>query len=240
MNNNAITGAGKSDISRIYEARGSGYLAVSCIALVVTSAINIMQNALHSGGVYVWVMMAVALVFFAFAYIAAIRSFLIIDKAYKLKDGHSCYYLGKKLAIFTVICFIVHMFCEGFLVFSYAAMSQYALKSGLTPEEVTTYSNLRTLSAVVMLIMQVFSVGTCFIIYLLRIRQLSPTPSASNFALLTALLMIIQLVIGVISAIYTLRGNTSDYLVSFSSILLVVKYIVGLVFFFSRRNSLIR
>ncbi len=240
MNNNAITGAGKSDISRIYEARGSGYLAVSCIALVVTSALNLMQNSLPSGGAGAWVITAVTLLFFVFAYIASIRGFLVLDKAYKLKDGHSCYYVGRNLAIATVICFIVTLICEGFLVFSYIAMAQYAKKPVFTTEEIATISNLRAISAVLMLIMQVFSVGTCFIVYLFKIRQLSPTPAASNFALLTALLMIIQLVIGVISAVYTMGSNTSDYLVHFSSILLVVKYLVGLAFFLSRRNSLLK
>ena len=230
--------AGKGDISRIYEARGVGHLAASCVALVLTSVINIMQNASGRGGSAGTAFTVVILVFFSFAYIIAIRGFAVIDKAYKLRSGRSCYYLGRRLAVFTGVCFAVTLACEGFLMFSYASMSQYAAKGTLTAQEAGAVVNLHTLTAYVMLIMQLFSLSTCFIIYLFKIRSISPSPASSNFALLAALLMILQLGIGIVSSVYTLRRSTSDYLVDFSSVLLVIKYIVGLVFFLYRRHML--
>ena len=238
MSSNVTATPGKSDISRIYEARGVGHLAAACVALVLTSVISVMQNSSGRSGSAGIALTAVIMAFFSFAYIISIRGFLIIDKAYKLRDGRSCYYLGRRLAVLTGICFAVNLLCEGFMMFSYASMSQYAAKGALTAEEARAVVNLHTLTAYVMLIMQVFALSTCFIIYLFKIRGISESPGASNFALLTALLMLLQLVIGLVSSVYTLRRSTSDYLVGFSSVLLVIKYIVGLMFFMYRRKKL--
>ena len=230
----------KSEIARQFDYKATSFLLTASIALTVNSVLNnIVTNVELPAAVHT-IFVGLVSLFAIFADIMTIKGFLTVNKSCKLSEDNQDYYMGKKLTIMTVLFVVLTIIFVFIGVFLSYLIAQYSVLETLTKEDETARMNIMILTAVVNILLQIVSISTPYIVYLWKLRSTIPAKDKlSDLALLTVIVMVVQLAIGILNSSYIAKNSHSTFLTSFSEILLTVKYIVLTAFLFLRRNSII-
>ena len=230
----------KSEIARQFDFKATSFLLTAVIALALNSILNSIVNNFDMNAVIEVVMAALVVLFAVFADVMTLKGFLVVNKSCKLSEENQNYYLGKKLTMLTVICIVIGAILSIVAIFFSVLLAQYEQASTLTSADEQARMNIMIITAIVNICLQLVAVSTPYIIYIWKLRaSMSKNDRLSNFALLTVLVLIVQLAIGILNSMYIVKGTHSTFLASFSEILLTVKYLVLTLFFFARRKNII-
>ncbi len=229
----------KSEIAMQYEHRCTDMFIAASIALTTNAVLSLLINSVDNMPSAVTVIsQLLAIAFTLFAYIITIKGFSVLDKACRLSEENENYYMGRNLKRLSIASFVLTLVMGFVAVMFNVMLSVYANNAdSLTEADKTAAMNLSIITAVVLILEQIVVISTVYIIYFWKIHKYTTkSNSINNFALLTMIVMLVQLVIGILSTVYTFRGSNA-FLNGFSSVLLIVKYILLLVFFILRRKS---
>ncbi|MCD7775421.1 MAG: hypothetical protein LUH40_07560 [Clostridiales bacterium] len=228
----------KSEIAMQYKFKGTEMFIAAAIALTVNAVLSFIVNAAENMPFAVSIIaQLLAVAFTLFAYIITIKGFSVLDKACRLSEENENYYMGKNLKSLSIASFVITVVGGIAAVIFSVILSVYSNAESLTDSDRAAAANVSVITAIILVALQAAAISTVYIIYLWKLRSFSrKSDFVSNFALLTAIVFAVQLVIGIMSTVYTFRGNSS-FLNTFSSILLVVKYILLLAFLIVRRRS---
>ena len=229
----------KSEIARQFDYKATTFLLTAAIALTLNSILNNIVTNVDVSVVMNVILTAFVMIFAVFADIMTIKGFIVVNKSCKLSEDNQNYYLGKKLTVMTVVFIVVGIILTLIALFMSILIAQYEQLDVLTAEDETARMNMMILTAIVNIALQFVAISTPFIIYIWKLRGTMPAKDKlSNFALLTVLVLIVQLAIGVLNSMYIAKSTHSTFLTSFSEILLTVKYLVLTLFLFARRKSI--
>ncbi len=230
----------KSEIARQFDYKATTFLLTASIALTLNTILSNVVNNVDAPVVLNSVLAALVSIFAIFADIMTIRGFLTVDKFCKLSEDNQNYYLGKKLTVMTVVFIVVGVILTFFAIGMSVLIAQYDQLETLTHEDETARMNIMILTTIVNIVLQFVAISTPYIVYVWKLRGTIPAKDKLyNFALLTVIVMVVQLAIGILNSTYIMRNSDSAFLTSFSEILATVKYLVLTVFLFLRRNSII-
>ena len=229
----------KSEIAKGLDLKATQIFIAAATALVANSLINNLTRLPDMPAVAQTVGAAFVVVTSIFAYVMQIRGFVTVDKACKLCEKNENYYMGKNLTVFAVVCIIIGvMLSIAALVFS-MFIAQYNAADGLTQSDLQARNNIVLITAIINIAMQFFAVSTPFIFYLWRIYKLTPASDRINkIALLTLIVLVLHLAIGVLNSVYSVKSSDNSFLPTFSSVLNTLKYLVLMIFFMARKQSL--
>lgn len=229
----------KSEIARQFDYKATTFLLTAAIALTLNSILNNIVTNVDVSVVMNVILTAFVMIFAVFADIMTIKGFIVVNKSCKLSEDNQNYYLGKKLTVMTVVFIVVGIILTLIALFMSILIAQYEQLDVLTAEDETARMNMMILTAIVNIALQFVAISTPFIIYIWKLRGTMPSKDKlSNFALLTVLVLIVQLAIGILNSMYIAKSTHSTFLTSFSEILLTVKYLVLTLFLFARRKSI--
>jgi len=229
----------KSEIARQFDYKATTFLLTAAIALTLNSILNNIVTNVDVSVVMNVILTAFVMIFAVFADIMTIKGFIVVNKSCKLSEDNQNYYLGKKLTVMTVVFIVVGIVLTLIALFMSILIAQYEQLDVLTAEDETARMNMMILTAIVNIALQFVAISTPFIIYIWKLRGTMPAKDKlSNFALLTVLVLIVQLAIGILNSMYIAKSTHSTFLTSFSEILLTVKYLVLTLFLFARRKSI--
>ncbi len=229
----------KSEIARQFDYKATTFLLTAAIALTLNSILNNIVTNVDVSVVMNVILTAFVMIFAVFADIMTIKGFIVVNKSCKLSEDNQNYYLGKKLTVMTVVFIVVGIILTLIALFMSILIAQYEQLDVLKAEDETARMNMMILTAIVNIALQFVAISTPFIIYIWKLRSTMPAKDKlSNFALLTVLVLIVQLAIGVLNSMYIAKSTHSTFLTSFSEILLTVKYLVLTLFLFARRKSI--
>lgn len=229
----------KSEIARQFDYKATTFLLTAAIALTLNSILNNIVTNVDVSVVMNVILTAFVMIFAVFADIMTIKGFIVVNKSCKLSEDNQNYYLGKKLTVMTVVFIVVGIILTLIALFMSILIAQYEQLDVLTAEDETARMNMMILTAIVNIALQFVAISTPFIIYIWKLRGTMPAKDKlSNFALLTVLVLIVQLAIGILNSMYIAKSTHSTFLTSFSEILLTVKYLVLTLFLFARRKSI--
>lgn len=229
----------KSEIARQFDYKAATFLLTAAIALTLNSILNNIVTNVDVSVVMNVILTAFVMLFAVFADIMTIKGFIVVNKSCKLSEDNQNYYLGKKLTVMTVVFIVVGIILTLIALFMSILIAQYEQLDVLTAEDETARMNMMILTAIVNIALQFVAISTPFIIYIWKLRGTMPAKDKlSNFALLTVLVLIVQLAIGILNSMYIAKSTHSTFLTSFSEILLTVKYLVLTLFLFARRKSI--
>lgn len=231
----------KSEIARQYDEKATLLFIAAAAVLTLNALLNNLLSAFSTvpKGLYS-VVQFLTLLFILFAYVVTIKGFSYVNKACKLSEENENFYMGKNLMVFSVLSFIFTVIFELIILVLYFILYKYKTAESLTQADLQAANNVKILTAIVLIAAQLTAIAVPYIFYLWRIHKNTPKiDSINNFALLTMLVLIVQLAIGILNALYTIKGAQTSFLSHFSDILLTVKYAVLLLFFIARRKSLL-
>ena len=229
----------KSEIAKQYEFKATTMFIAASIALVANSVLTNIVNAFELSSVFKYIVQFFVVAFIIFAYVMTIKGFSIVSKATKLSEENENYYMGRNLKIMTVASLVLSVIAELFILICYLLLYNYSVAQNLSADDITAANNLRIITAVILVFAQLVAISTAYIFYLWKIHKFTPkNDSINNFALLTMIVLCVQLVIGIMNPLYTVKGSSSAFISSFSGILLSLKYIILLLFFITRRKGL--
>lgn len=229
----------KSEIARQFDYKATTFLLTAAIALTLNSILNNIVTNVDVSVVMNVILTAFVMIFAVFADIMTIKGFIVVNKSCKLSEDNQNYYLGKKLTVMTVVFIVVGIILTLIALFMSILIAQYEQLDVLTAEDETARMNMMILTAIVNIALQFVAISTPFIIYIWKLRGTMPAKDKlANFALLTVLVLIVQLAIGILNSMYIAKSTHSTFLTSFSEILLTVKYLVLTLFLFARRKSI--
>ncbi len=231
----------KSEIARQFDYKATTFLLTAAIALTLNSILNNIVSNVEVSVVMNTILAGFVSIFAIFADVMTIRGFLAVNKFCKLSEDNQNYYMGKKLTLMTVAFIVIGLILTFVAIFMSVLIAQYEQLDVLTAADETARMNIMILTAVVNILLQLVAISTPYIVYLWKLRGTFPAKDKqfSNFALLTVIVMVVQLAIGILNSTYIAQNSHSTFLTSFSEILLTVKYLLLTVFLFIRRNSLI-
>lgn len=229
----------KSEIAKQFDYKATTFLLTAVIVLTVNSICGNIVNNFEVPVVLNSVLLAIVSLCAIFADIMTIRGFLAVNKSCKLSEDNQNYYMGKKLTVMTVVFIIVGTILTFIAIAMSVLVEQYNQLESLTYEDETARMNMLVLTTIVNIVLQFVAISTPYIIYVWKLRSVIPAKDKlNNFALITVLVMIVQLAIGILNSTYIMKNSDSTFLTAFSEILSTVKYIVLAVFLFLRRNSI--
>lgn len=230
----------KSEIARQFDYKATTFLLTASIALTLNTILNNIVNNVDVPVVLNSVLAGIVSIFAFFADIMTIRGFLTVNKSCKLSEDNQNYYLGKKLTVMTVVFIVVGVILTFIAIAMSVLVAQYDQLETLTYEDETARMNMLILTTIVNIVLQFVAISTPYIVYVWKLRSTIPAKDKLyNFALITVIVMVVQLAIGILNSTYILRNSDSTFLTAFSEILATVKYLVLTVFLFLRRNSII-
>lgn len=232
----------KSEIARQYDEKATMLFVAAAAVLTLNSLLNNLLSAFSKVPKTLnYIVLFFTVVFILFAYVVTIKGFGYVNKACKLSEENENFYMGKNLMVFSVLSLIFTVIFELILLVLSLILSKYKeAAESLTPADIKAANNVKILTAIVLIAVQLTAIAVPYIFYLWRIHKNTPkSDSINNFALLTMLVLIVHLAIGILNALYTIKGAQTSFLLHFSDILLTVKYAVLLLFFITRRKSLL-
>ncbi|MBR5233524.1 MAG: hypothetical protein IKW03_04870 [Clostridia bacterium] len=230
----------KSEIARQFDFNATSFLLIASFALTVNSVLNIFVSNLNVNAVVNVILAVLVSASSILSYIMIFRGFIFVDKSCRLSEENQNYYMGRKLTMLTAGCIVTNFLFTIIAVFMSFLLSQYEQLPVLTPADETARMNIMIITAIINIIIQIASLSTPFIVYLWKLRASIPAKDKlSNIALLTVIIMVVQLVIGIMNSTYIAQNSHSTFLTTFSEILLIVKYVVLCVFLMLRRKNLI-
>lgn len=229
----------KSEIARQYEFKATTMFIAAAIALVANSVLTNIVNAFELSSVFKYIVQFFVVAFIIFAYVMTIKGFSVVSKATKLSEENENFYMGRNLKIMSVASLILSVIAEMLILVCYLLLYNYSAAQSLSADDINAANNLRIITAAILVFAQLVAISTPYIFYLWKIHKFTPkSDSINNFALLTMIILCVQLVIGIMNPLYTIKGNSSSFISSFSGILLSLKYIILLLFFITRRKGL--
>lgn len=231
----------KSEIIRQYDLKATVIFISAAAALFANAVFTAIQSIVNiSNNTFGLLLLLIAAACMIFANIITIKGFKYVDKACRLCEENENYFLGRNLMVFSVLSFILTIVLTFVSLFFNLILVQYQNAPGLTTADLAAQHNITIVLAMVLIVLQIVTVSTPYIFYLWRIHKSTPkTDSINNFALLTMMIMIVQLCIGILSSCYSIMGKQISFLAGFASVLLVVKYLVLALFFIARRKTIV-
>ena len=231
----------KSEIARQFDYKATSFLLLASIALTFNSVLNFIASNSELNAVLNTIIVSLVSILSICTYVFTLKGFVTVNKSCKLSEDNQDYYMGRKLTIMTIVFILISVILSFVAVFMSYLISQYSQLDTLTNADERARMNIMIITAVINLLLQFFAISTPYIVYVWKLRATIPAKDKllSNIALLTVIVMVVQLAIGVLNSTYIAQNSHSTFLTSFSEILLTVKYIVLTVFLFLRRNSLI-
>lgn len=230
----------KSEIAMQFERTAASHFVLSAAALVANALFTNLLTLLELPQIFHYIVQFFAVVFFVFAYVMTIKGFCTVNKACKLSEENENFYVGKNLTVLSVLSFVLTVLFELAALFLYMLVYQYASADSLTQADLQAANNLRIITSLVLIAVQLVSISLPYIFYLWKIHKNTPkTDSINNFALLAMIVLLVQLAIGVLNSLYTIKGSSSSFLSGFSGVLMTVKYVILLLFFITRKKNLL-
>ena len=229
----------KSEIAKGLDVKANSFFIAASVSLAVNSILSSLNRAFTMGEAVETILAFVVVLFGIFSYFATIKGFVFVDKNCRISEKNEHFYMGRNLTVFSVLCILFTVVLSIVaLVFS-VFLAEYNKADGLTASDVQARNNVLIIIAIVNILMQLFAISSPFIFYLWKLFKFSQQNKlVSNIALFTMIVMLVHLVIGILNSVYSVRGSENSFLPDFSSILNSVKYVMLLVFFFMRKNSL--
>lgn len=230
----------KVEIAKQFDYNATTIFIASSVALAAAAVLTYMVSAFENmNSISKIIFQILSVIFMIFAYIMTVRGFSFVNKACKLSEANENYYLGKNLMIFSILSIILSVILEIVALVFYMMLYSYQQTESLTPSDVEAANNVRIITAIVVIAAQLVSIAMPYIFYLWRIHKITPkSDSANSFALLTMFIMIVQIAIGILNSLYSIKGGDTSFLSSFTEILKVVEYLVLVIFFAVRRKGL--
>ena len=229
----------KSEIAKGLDVKANSFFIAASVSLAVNSILSSLNRAFEMGDAAETILAFIVVLFGIFSYFATIKGFVFVDKNCRISEKNEHFYMGRNLTVFSVLCILFTVVLSIVaLVFS-VFLAEYNKADGLTASDVQARNNVLIIIAIVNILMQLFAISSPFIFYLWKLFKFSQQNKlVSNIALFTMIVMLVHLVIGILNSVYSVRGSENSFLPDFSSILNSVKYVMLLVFFFMRKNSL--
>ena len=231
----------KVEIAKQFDFNATTVFLAASVALASSAALTYIVSALGSMNSTVkMIFQIMSVVFMIFAYVMTVKGFSVVNKACKLSEANENYYMGKNLMIFSIVSIVLSIILEIVAFVFYMMLYSYQQAESLTPADLEAANNVKIITAIVVIAAQLVSIAMPYIFYLWRIHNITPkTDSINNFALLTMFIMIVQLAIGILNSVYSIKGGDTSFLASFTEILKVVEYLVLVLFFALRRKCLV-
>ncbi len=232
----------KIEITRQYDYNATTIFIAASIALVTNSVLTYLLSSVDFPNAVAYVCRFFSVAFALFAFIMTIKGFSKVDKACRLSEENENYYLGRNLKRLSVACLIVSAIVGIAVLIFFVMLTRYSSygKAGtLTQNDINAANNIKIITALLLIVYELASVGTPYIFYLWNIHKITPkTDSVNNFALLTMIVLVVQLAIGALNSVYTIKGGETSFVAGFSSILLIIKYVLLTLFFITRRKGI--
>lgn len=230
----------KSEIAKSLDLKATAIFMTTAIALVINSLVNNLIQAFELSAVAENIGLVVIIISSIFAYVMTVKGFSVVNKACKLSEKNENYYMGKNLTVFAVVCIVMSVILNIVAMVFSVSLAQYNYIQDLTAADIQARNNLFLVTALINIAMQFFAISTPYIFYLWKIYKItSESKAISNVSLLVVIVMVVHLVIGVLNAMYTVKGDGNAFLPGFSSVLSTIKYLVLFVFFMIRRKNLL-
>lgn len=231
----------KEELVKQIEFKAASIFVSASVGLAVASALAYITSAVSSiNDIVQMIFQILSVAFMIFAYVMTVKGFSSVNKSCKLSEANENYYFGKNMMIFSILSIVLSIVLEIVAFMLYMMLSVYKNAESLTPQEVAAAGNLKIITAVVVIAVQLVSVSMPYIFYMWNIHKTTPkTNSIDSFALFTMFVMIVRTAIGILNAIYSIKGGDTSFLSSFAEILKVAQYLLLTVFFVVRRKSLV-
>lgn len=224
--------------SKFLNAKADTFFLVAAISLVTSSVLSNLVNVFDNdskAGMSIYVICSVVLVASGLlSFVMTIKGFGFINKSCKLNEKNENYYLGRNLQILSVVSVVISVALILGTSFLYVAAAQYSNLENATAADYQSYNNLLSIVAVVSIVMMIFDITFPYMIYLWKLHKSS---GGDNFALLTVIIMIVQIIIASLNSIYSARGSDNSFLSSFSVVLEVTEKLALMLFFLKRRQK---
>ena len=231
----------KTEDARVLSIKSDSCFLAAAVALVTSS---VMVNLAGVFGtettaefvMYVFctvVMIAASL----FTFVMTVKGFGLVKKSCMLDEKNVNYYLGRNLQRLSVATVLITVVLTLVTSFIFVLTSQYSTAEQLSSADYQAYNNLLNIVAVISIIMMIFDITLPYMIYLWKIHKSS---GGDNFALLTVIIMLVQIIIASLNSVYSVRGSDNSFLSSFSVILEVVEGIALMLFFLKRRHKTVK
>jgi hypothetical protein len=225
----------KQQVTVGYQAKSYLYFGIASIMLACNAIGERFLNDTDISDGLRMVFIAVSLVFYIASYVFSIKGFSVFSRACRLTETNDCYYLGRNLKILSFISLLVTLICEFLTIIFYILLRQYAGRM-LTSDETVASQNIMIISGIVVIVMQICSLSSLYIIFFLKNRRLVSVKSFRDFSLFAGILLTVQLIIGIISRVFAISGQNISFLSDFSMILQIIKYLIMIIYFFFGRN----
>ena len=229
----------KCEIAKGLDTKANAFFIAASVSLAANSILSNLSRAFDLGTAAETILAFIVVLFSITSYVTTIKGFVFFDKNCRLSEKNENYYEGRNLVVFTVICIVLTVILSiAALIFS-MFLAEYNSADGLTASDVQARNNVLVIVAIINVLMQLFTISTPFIFYLLNTYKFANgNKTVTNLALLTMIVMIVHLVIGILNSVYSVRGSENNFLPGFTSILNSVKYVVLLIFFFVRKSNI--
>lgn len=228
----------KSEIVKQLDIKATSIFMAASIALTVGGVLSHILNSIKDASVIGTVINIVSFLFIIVAYVFTIKGFVVLDKACRHSEQNENYYMGKNLKLMAILSLILSVILQIVSFVFYLFLQSYAKAPSLTPSDLKAAANVKIITAIVLIISQLVSISMVYIVYLWKLHTItSKKDSLNNFALLTMFILIIQLAIAILNSAYTIMGKQSTFLSDFSSVLMVIKYVVLTLFFVARKYT---
>ena len=222
------------DASLLSSKSNTNFLVAS-ISLVTSSVMANLANVFNSKSTVMYIICTCVMVIASLmTFIMTVKGFGLFEKLCMLDDKNVNYFLGRKLKRLSIITIFIPVICTLVISFIFVLTSQYESMENLTDADITAKNNLLAIAAVFSILMMILDITLPYIIYLFKIHKSS---GGDNFALLVSIIMIVQIVIGSLNAIYSVRGADASFLASFSVVLDVAEGLALMLYFIRKQNK---
>lgn len=216
------------------------FFIIASAFLLANAAIGSLKSFFKMTGTAETVFSIIALLLYCAANVIAIHAFAVMNMSCRLSEENNCFYLGRNLEIFAIVCFILTFFNQLVSIILYVVLNNTDMDN-ITPEQMNAVSNVWIVLGIVLMLVQIFSISTVFIVMFFRGNRFIGRFSdnrVKNLALFTVIVFIVQLVIGILASCYVIGGMNASFLSKFSNVLTVFKYAVLLVYFIVFRKGM--
>ncbi len=222
--------------ARLLSSKSNTNFLVASISLVASSVMANFANVFNSKSTVMYIVCTCFMVIASLmTFVMTVKGFGLFEKLCMLDDKNANYFLGRKLKRLSIFTIIFPFVCTLAVSFVFVLTSQYESMENLSGADITAKNNLLVIAAVFSILMMIFDITLPYMIYLFNIHKSS---GGDNFALLVAIIMIVQISIASLNAIYSVKGADISFLSSFSVVLDVIEGLALMLYFKRNQNKL--
>lgn len=224
--------------AKIFNEKSDSTFFVAAISLTLSSLMLNFSNSFSSDTMSDKIMFVLCAIIMAAAsitaYVMTIKGFGIVKKSCMLDDKNENYYLGRNLQRLSIATIGITIILTVAAFFVSVLAAQYANLTELSEADYQAYGNLLVIVAVISIVMMIFDITLPYMIYLWKTHKIC---GGDNFALLTVIIMVVQIIIASLNSIYSARGGDNSFLSSFSVVLEVIERLALMLFFLKRKQK---